>query len=150
MMKRSRERRRIRALRRSAGAGRGEGDGVSDERKAVLDNGITVETKIPHEKLWARAIEHYSHRVNWWECPWCGGEIDAVDMETDDDETWDTWSCVGNCNLLITFITPAEYTEYHDVPDGDWRVLIESGHNDATWYAPEEADDEVADDTEET
>lgn len=114
-------------------------------RQTELRYGNTLRTDTNHEKLWQKLVEFYSQRNSpRWECPWCGGDIDASSDEHDGDEFWDTWTCVGDCNLLITFITPAEYKEYHQVPDGQWTILVESAFG-GDWFAPDEADDLVED-----
>lgn len=122
-------------------------------RGTVLPNGIRLETPIEHEKLWQRMIKHYGEGSNHylpnglWKCPWCGGDIDSLDGERNNETFEDTYTCVGDCELMITFITPAEIHEYHEVPNSDWKVLVESSRA-IEWYAPEEADDPIDDDTE--
>lgn len=111
----------------------------------TLPNGVTLRLADAHERLWAKMLTHYAgSHPDMWKCPWCGGEIDAVCDERDGGLFEDTWRCVGDCNLLITHITPAEYKEYHEVGLSEWTVLIEGGHGTG-WYAPDEADDPIGD-----
>lgn len=115
-------------------------------RGTVLPNGIGIQTNTSHEKLWRRMVAHYSEGHSaLWRCPWCGGEIDSVCYEKNAETFEDTYRCIGTCNLLITFFTPAKYVEYHEVPDYEWRVFVEKGIGGGNWYAPEEADDPIGD-----
>lgn len=103
-----------------------------------LKNDNTLRLDLERPDLTDRFVEHYNQGHSaLWECPWCGGDIDAVCDERNDETFEDTWHCVGDCELLITFITPAEYTEYHEVMDGEWTILIE-GSFSGEWLTPEE------------
>jgi hypothetical protein len=118
------------------------GNGTTVNKVQELTCGIQIETTINHDALWDRMVEHYSRGQSaLWECPWCGGHIDALCDEISGDDYWDTWDCVGGCDLLITFITPAEYAEYHCVPDDYWRVLVEGAFGD-DWEPPGNEEDE--------
>lgn len=77
-----------------------------------------------------RLAKGHMHEV--WatlECPVCGDEMSEVgdDHEFDDNEReWfvDTYAC-AYCDLMVTYVSPHEYGEYHDVPDSERRYLIE-------------------------
>lgn len=64
------------------------------------------------------------------ECPICGDEMVSLDMTTENydergDWHFDTYVC-SHCCILLTYITPAKYHNYHDVPDGEKYYLIEN------------------------
>ncbi len=69
------------------------------------------------EKVWATL-----------ECPVCGAEMRDVCMEDSEDYgeaiTIDTYAC-DYCNIMISYVSPAKYHEYHDVPGNHRRYLIE-------------------------
>lgn len=68
-------------------------------------------------KVWATCV-----------CPICGCELESVgdEIEEDDQEPLhlDTFAC-EYCSLLVTYVSPAKYEEYHLVPDHEKRYLIE-------------------------
>lgn len=70
-------------------------------------------------KVWAKG-----------ECPVCDGELEhsSDDHETDDEgKQWhlDTYACY-HCDLLITYVSPADIHEYHQVSDQDKYYIVES------------------------
>lgn len=63
------------------------------------------------------------------ECPICGAEMESLDddYETDDELGHlhlDTYIC-DYCNILLTYVSPAKYHQYHEVPDNEKRYFIE-------------------------
>ncbi len=108
-----------------------------------LANGLTIETDITNTELWERMINRYS-AINphygpdeLWECPWCGGAIDHSSSEQLPPDGIDTYRCVGSCELLISHVTPIQYTTYADVPLSKWRVIVESVFSN--WSPPDDA-----------
>lgn len=58
------------------------------------------------------------------ECPVCGDEMEHVGDDYEDEKHLDTYSC-EYCRILITYVSPAKYHEYHEVPDSERCYLIE-------------------------
>lgn len=118
---------------------------MSKDFQITFPNGMKLKSEIPHKRLWEKAVEHYGQgHSNLWECPCCGGDIDALCDEHEDGLHYDTWRCEGDCDLLITFVTPAEYTEYHQVMDSEWEIILEAGTaSNEYWYMQDEKDDIV-------
>lgn len=72
-----------------------------------------------------------SHMLEVWatlECPICGGEMTDSSSDYEDDDNGrlflDTYAC-NYCSLLVTYVSPAEYGQYHLVPDKDRRYFVE-------------------------
>lgn len=66
------------------------------------------------------------HMLEVWaklECPVCDGDMDHLCDEYEDDDHLDTYTC-GYCGIQITYVSPAKYHEYHQVPDSKKRYLI--------------------------
>jgi hypothetical protein len=48
-------------------------------------------------------------------CPWCQDEMYHNDQTEEDGESNDMYTC-GYCETEVTYVTPAKYDEYHEVP----------------------------------
>jgi C4-type Zn-finger protein len=71
------------------------------------------------------------HMAEVWarcECPVCDDEIEHLSDEYEEDEGkklhLDTYTC-DHCNLFVTYVSPADVGEYHNVANRDRRYLIE-------------------------
>jgi C4-type Zn-finger protein len=68
-------------------------------------------------QVWAQCI-----------CPVCDNEMTHIDDEYEDDDAGklhlDTYAC-AHCSLLVTYVSPANIHEYHQVPDSKRRYHIE-------------------------
>lgn len=76
-----------------------------------------------------RAIGHMAEVWAKCECPICSTEMEhsSDDYDADDERQelhLDTYAC-NHCNLLITYVSPAQYGAYHEVPESDRRYFIE-------------------------
>jgi hypothetical protein len=58
------------------------------------------------------------------ECPVCDAELEHVGDDYEDEEHIDCYDC-SYCGILVSYVSPAKYGEYHDVPDKDRRYIIE-------------------------
>jgi hypothetical protein len=74
-----------------------------------------------------------------WECPFCEGDIDSVCYELDDGIFEDTYDCDAECEILLTFLTPKKYGEYHKVPIDEVVIEVEFmfGGRPASWHEDE-------------
>lgn len=72
------------------------------------------------------------HMLEVWatlECPVCGDEMRASSDDTETDDVHgelylDTYAC-DHCEILVTYISPKKYGEYHDTPDSKKWYQIE-------------------------
>lgn len=69
-------------------------------------------------KVWATCV-----------CPVCDDEMRQVGDEYEDSEEGklmlDTYAC-DHCRILVTYVSPADDLEYHQVAAHDRRYLIEN------------------------
>lgn len=101
---------------------------MSELKTFALKNGVRLQTDIQRQDIVDRLVAFYDRPGSpEWACPWCEGDIDAVCDERDGELYEDTYGCEGDCNLLITFITPVKYGEYWKVPKSEWTVMVECG-----------------------
>lgn len=59
------------------------------------------------------------------ECPVCDGDLEHLTDEYEDEQHIDSYTC-SYCGLIISYVSPSKYHEYHDVPDRDRRYIIEA------------------------
>lgn len=64
-------------------------------------------------KVWAKAV-----------CPLCGDDLSHVGDDIDEGDFHDTYAC-NYCRILVTYVSPCKYTEYHTVPDDQKRYIME-------------------------
>lgn len=101
-----------------------------------LINGIRLSIESGNEKVIDAAKAYYSD-VKWglkYECPFCGSDIDNQDGIVEDDTFEDTFFCKGQCDVLITFVSPLGL-EYHEVHPTQLKIIIEFMYGDhpASW-----------------
>lgn len=73
------------------------------------------------------------HMMEVWatgECPVCSNDMDQLcdDYETDGNVSlhFDTYTC-KHCRIMVTYVSPDQYTEYHQVPDVAKLYFIDKG-----------------------
>lgn len=72
-------------------------------------------------------FKHYDNyeRLNM-NCPFCHEDLWGNSLDgTREAETFEDCYTCDDCDVLVTLITPARYTEYWQVPDGAESYLIE-------------------------
>lgn len=58
------------------------------------------------------------------ECPVCDADMEHVTDEYEGKLHLDTYAC-DYCHLLVTYVSPRKYHEYHQVPDNEKRYFVE-------------------------
>lgn len=57
-------------------------------------------------------------------CPVCDTDMIHLHAEDDGGLTHDTYTC-SKCEIMVTYISPEHFGEYHQVPDGEKFYMIE-------------------------
>lgn len=110
-----------------------------------LKNGSLLRVNTHNAEVALAAIDFYESNGHLpWECPFCENdhEWDNLCYETDGDNFEDTYKCDA-CDTMITFITPKDAGEYHNVLPCETTYEIDfmwSG-GPSTWGQEEESDE---------
>lgn len=103
---------------------------MSELKTIKLHGGLTLKTDIDRQDVLDAIVTYYNenrYREALWDCPLCFGDLDAVQDERTDGMYEDCYACVGDCNILITHITPDDGREYHEIDNSEWTILAEYG-----------------------
>ena len=105
---------------------------MSDKHELRLQCGLHITADVEPDE-WAKIDAHYRqldanimNRQALWKCPLCGSDIDAQFDDRHDGVQEDTYKCEGDHDLWVTHITPTRYGMYHDVPEDEWKIIVET------------------------
>ena len=98
----------------------------------TLRSGLHITADVEPDE-WAKIESHYRYlddhplnRLPLWECPLCKSDIDAQFDDRHDGIQEDTYKCTGDHDVWVTHITPLRYGTYHDVPEDEWKIIVET------------------------